>query len=477
MLWCQFINVCFLIQTYYRLTRRCKLVKRRLVTMSVPFAANLKEYLQGHINYALSVLQRSDCSAEEKSRLLGQFWSRIPVELITQINKILDSPAKKLKEPPTQVITSHRPRAKTETAIDRKKKSQAANNLSPFKISQVIENIKSQEMPNNAKILLSRELHNCYNRIQEDYANMMFKFNLRHQIQNVLSLRHAGLIDFHLYGSTLTGFSTKDSDADFTVVLFNRHNEIDRELQTDRPNGILILTRIKEILKYERIVKAAEIIYARVPLLKFSHWNTNIVGTIGINCIVGVQNTQLLTLYGQLDWRVQPLIVLIKYWATVNRIKDAFAKTLSSYSLTLMILHFLQSGCGPSVLPCLHEMYPDLDPNNLPRNVNFQSENQMTLAELFVKFLLFYHQFKYQENVVTIRQTSPLSRQEFEKTRDVSPGQRFYEWIAVEEPITKKNVASAVHDVKAFQQILFIIEITLIRLYRSNYQFEALCFR
>lgn len=33
--------------------------------------------------------------------------------------------------------------------------------------------------------------------------------------------------------------------------------------------------------------------------------------------------------------------------------------TISSYSLVLMVIHFLQYGVSPPVLPCLHAMYPD----------------------------------------------------------------------------------------------------------------------
>lgn len=32
--------------------------------------------------------------------------------------------------------------------------------------------------------------------------------------------------------------------------------------------------------------------------------------------------------------------------------------TISSYSLVLMTIHFLQCAVSPPVLPCLHTMYP-----------------------------------------------------------------------------------------------------------------------
>jgi DNA polymerase sigma len=42
------------------------------------------------------------------------------------------------------------------------------------------------------------------------------------------------------------------------------------------------------------------------------------------------------------DWRLAPLVVFIKHWAKVQGINDASQGTVSSYSLVLMIIHYLQ---------------------------------------------------------------------------------------------------------------------------------------
>lgn len=43
--------------------------------------------------------------------------------------------------------------------------------------------------------------------------------------------------------------------------------------------------------------------------------------------------------------RVRPIILVIKKWASHHRINDASRGTLSSYTLVLMVLHYLQSKC------------------------------------------------------------------------------------------------------------------------------------
>lgn len=49
------------------------------------------------------------------------------------------------------------------------------------------------------------------------------------------------------------------------------------------------------------------------------------------------------------DYRVQPLVMLVKKWAKKHDINDASCGTLSSYALTLMVLHYLQ---GEIVVKC-----------------------------------------------------------------------------------------------------------------------------
>lgn len=47
--------------------------------------------------------------------------------------------------------------------------------------------------------------------------------------------------------------------------------------------------------------------------------------------------------------RVRPLVLAVKLWAKHHRINEAKNQTLSSYTLTLMVIHYLQSGTSPQV--------------------------------------------------------------------------------------------------------------------------------
>lgn len=47
-------------------------------------------------------------------------------------------------------------------------------------------------------------------------------------------------------------------------------------------------------------------------------------------------------LFPIVDWRFAPLTMAIKSWANEHGINNAFKKSISSYSLVLMVIHFLQ---------------------------------------------------------------------------------------------------------------------------------------
>lgn len=69
-------------------------------------------------------------------------------------------------------------------------------------------------------------------------------------------------------------------------------------------------------------------------------------------------------LFHAVEKRVRPIVLLIKKWAGYYGINNASRGTLSSYTLVLMVLHYLQSECclchasnlsigGAVVLPCI----------------------------------------------------------------------------------------------------------------------------
>lgn len=61
--------------------------------------------------------------------------------------------------------------------------------------------------------------------------------------------------------------------------------------------------------------------------------------------------SELLYTYGELDWRVKPLICTIRKWArNTNITKNISGQWITNFSLTLLILFYLQI---KNILPSL----------------------------------------------------------------------------------------------------------------------------
>jgi len=68
----------------------------------------------------------------------------------------------------------------------------------------------------------------------------------------------------------------------------------------------------------------------------------------------------MLNTYASLDKRVPRLGLYLKHWAKQNRLNSSPHGSFSSYSLIVMLIHYLQRGCQPPVLPFLQEVATEL---------------------------------------------------------------------------------------------------------------------
>ncbi|KAJ3666288.1 hypothetical protein Zmor_001741 [Zophobas morio] len=184
---------------------------------------------------------------------------------------------------------------------------------------------------------------------------------------------------------------------------------------------------------------------AKVPILKFKNKDTGFKVDLNCNNIVGIQNTRLLYSYAQLDWRVRPLVVIVKIWAQANNINDAKNMTISSYSWTLMVIHFLQCGVFPPVLPCLHNLYPEEFNSQENRTMDVQGE---------IEGLKDYES----ENTRCLVRTGsrlPVDLCKQAKSPKNDPHQ--WKFLCIEEPFDLSNTARSVFDVEIFKHIKQVI--------------------
>ncbi|KAK9716776.1 hypothetical protein K7432_006672 [Basidiobolus ranarum] len=148
-------------------------------------------------------------------------------------------------------------------------------------------------------------------------------------------------MDFVVFGSTLTNLALYTSDIDISIN--TGLNSRDKQLAT-----LKLLKNV--IMKTRQPTKCVIYSRAKVPVLKYFEPKISRQIDISINNMQALRKTQFLQIYGTLDYRVRPLLLLIKLWAARREINDATSGTLNSFCYTMMMITFLHIR---GVIPCL----------------------------------------------------------------------------------------------------------------------------
>ncbi|XP_054867136.1 poly(A) RNA polymerase GLD2 isoform X2 [Amphiprion ocellaris] len=294
-----------------------------------------------------------------------------------------------------------------------------------------------------AKDKLSHQMVELFEACQQQSSDLERKERCRARLQRDIQDIYA-VARLYLTGSSMNGLGCRSSDADLCLVIKG----------TKRPDPIFVLSHLQRAFRSLSYVERTQLIRAKVPILRFRERGSDLEFDLNINNTVGIRNTFLLRSYAYADLRIRPMILVIKKWARHNQINDASKGTLSSYTLVLMVLHYLQTLKDP-VLPSLQRDYPecfnpfvdiDMVPEGPKRVPPYVSRNQSSLGELLVGFLRYYAtEFRWDKQVISVREARAL------------PKTNSHEWtnkyICVEEPFERNNVARAVHEKMKFDAI------------------------
>ena len=109
----------------------------------------------------------------------------------------------------------------------------------------------------------------------------------------------------------------------------------------------------------------------------------------------------------------------IKHWAQKLDLHDASRGRLSTYTLILMIIQYLQAGCQPPVLPSLQAKFPkhftydrqvkEVDMRlELPWD-ELRSTNTIRLSDLLFGFFEYYvEKFDFSRMAISVRTGKPI---------------------------------------------------------------------
>ena len=289
---------------------------------------------------------------------------------------------------------------------------------------------------------LSRDIWRHFRDNQQERRQLERKIELWQELYRQLhNHMDCGLF---VTGSTFNGYGSAGCDMDMCIFP-----------QGPAMNDKHWLNQVRNILRKQcrHFIRGnVELIPAKVPILKFYDSHGRLEVDLSVNNPTAARNTHLLHCYSQLDFRVRPLVLAVKWWAKENGINEARFQTLSSYTLSLMVIHFLQCEVSPPVLPCLQKSHPQIfnsnsDIYNLPYDVpEYFSENKDSVGQLFVKFFQYFtdgSRFDTREDVASVRTGQVLRAgdcERFARLQKLGPGQ----WsarILVEEPFERTNAA------------------------------------
>lgn len=198
------------------------------------------------------------------------------------------------------------------------------------------------------------------------------------------------------FGSFANGFSSTGGDLDVTCF-----QEGVKEQDSHLAVKELRFKLLPLLAMHPQFEIVEEIWAARVPILKL-RFDEAIDVDLSCHNPQALQNTHLLRAYANLNPKVVELVRLVKLWAKDEGISGAPEKHLSSYSITLMVLYYLQ--VEPTLaMPCIPTaLFNHFGARPEVNRINWLCT--LPLSKLFFGFLKFYiSDFKWGTEVVSVR--------------------------------------------------------------------------
>lgn len=278
----------------------------------------------------------------------------------------------------------------------------------------------------------------------------MNKLELRRRLKTIFESHFNNKsVQLYIVGSSVTGLGVDQSDIDMSLLI--SETDLDQTYEAG-----LKLDAIRKRLSLEPdLIKTFELVRARVCLLRFETYFCNLKVDLTLGNSSAIRSTHLVSCYVRLDPRVRPLVVAVKLWAKKYSINEAFAGGLSSYSLILMVIGYLQFGCSPAVLPCLQTLRPysfgkHIRANDLtlsePTVYDYSSSNKKTVDQLLIGFFKYFGtDITLRDNVVSIKQGSLIPRATFRlQSSAYSVRPKRWQYVCIEEPFDGSNTAASI---------------------------------
>ncbi|KAJ5908274.1 PAP/25A-associated [Penicillium taxi] len=245
-------------------------------------------------------------------------------------------------------------------------------------------------------------------------------------------------IKVHIFGSSGNKLCSSESDVDICIT--TNFKELEH---------VCMLARTLASHGMEKVVCVS---HAKVPIVKIWDPELKLSCDMNVNNTLALENTRMIRTYVDIDERVRPLAMVVKYWTKRRILNDAaLGGTLSSYTWICLIINFLQTR-DPPILPSLqtrpHKKKVTSDgvvfsfDDDMQALAGFGRRNTHNVGQLLFEFFRYYaHEFDYEHNVISVREGGLISKEA--KGWHLQTNNR----LCVEEPFnTIRNLGNTADD-------------------------------
>jgi hypothetical protein len=286
------------------------------------------------------------------------------------------------------------------------------------KFESILRPQQPSEIGRNSELFdeLSRSINQyCFEQSRQRETSIDTQIQLFSDLNDLLTvplsthLSPGVMHELQVFGSAANTFGTSMSDIDIAITLYKFvHGTTEGgggpllpvkqsvSLTTDRVPALLEFIRfLVDDAAQQSLVSAkfqvVELIgsEARVPILRLL-WRSSSAMSFSDGLYVDLcvdnpnvhLNTRLLKEYSNFDPRVRPLVMAIKLWCSRRGVNCPKTGTLTSYAWSLLVIHYLQCGVYPPVLPSLQADRTQVEA--------FVKQNTAPVGYLFLDFFRYF---------------------------------------------------------------------------------------
>ena len=167
-----------------------------------------------------------------------------------------------------------------------------------------------ERLSEDEDLKMTKDIEELYERLLPTEESERRRADLVTKLDGILNNRWPGYqITVNVFGSTGNMLGTSESDVDICV--------------TTDCKALEHVCNLAELFAKKGMERVVCIANAKVPIVKIWDPQLELACDLNVNQHIALQNTQMIKTYVELDERIRPLAMVIKYWTRKRILNDA----------------------------------------------------------------------------------------------------------------------------------------------------------